>query len=153
MDMTALQHSNYRGYPRELQQEEVDGILNRGTEYDIEFLYRVLNGNPTENNLLFNPSYKGRSADFGYTTGVPCWLYLNDNFRVFGSVAGFSVNHVMFTDKMVPMFSTVDLSFTRYPAYSPLKASGDDKKGQGALDVTQYKNYTAVEDNGDSQND
>lgn len=153
VDMTALQHSRIRGYPRELEEEEKDGILNRGTEYDIEFLYRVLNGDPTPNNLLFNPSYKGKSADFGYTTGVPCWLYLNDNFRVFGSVAGFSVNHVMFTDKMIPMFSTVDLTFTRYPAYSPLKASKDDKKGQGALDVTDYNNYVANEDNGSSQND
>ena len=146
IDMTALQRSNSRGYPRGLEKEEVEGILNRGTEYDIEFLYRVLNGDPTEDNLLFNPQYKGKTADFGYTTGVPCWLYLNDNYRVFGSVSGFQVNHVMFTDKMIPMFSTVDLSFTRYPAYTPLKASKDDKAGQGALTIDSYKSLIGSTD-------
>ena len=124
VDMTALTRSYTNGYPRTLEQEEVDGILNRGTEYDIEFLYRVLNGDPTEGNLLLNPSYKGKTADFGYTTGIPCWLYLNENYRLYGSVAGFQVNHVMFTRDMIPMLSTVDITFTRYPAYSPLKDAG-----------------------------
>ena len=85
-----------QAYGRELDPAEVEGLLNRGTEYDIEFLYRVLNGDPLKNPLLFNPAYKGVTADFGYTTGVPCWLYLNENLRYYGSVAGFTVNHIMF---------------------------------------------------------
>ena len=103
-------------YRRELYQEEIDGLLNRGTEYDIEFLYRVLNGDPLKNPLLFNPAYKGRTADFGFTTGIPCWLYLNDNLRYYGSVMNFRVNHVMFDLNMIPMLSVVSISFSRYPA-------------------------------------
>jgi hypothetical protein len=101
-------------YKRPLTQVERDGILNRGTEYDIEFLYRVLNGDPLQKSLLLN--YNGVTADFGYTTGVPCWLVLNENMRYFGTVASFQVSHVMFDLNMVPMLSTVSVTFSRYPA-------------------------------------
>jgi len=101
-------------YQRELANTEIQGILNRGTEYDIEFLYRVVNGDPlTQSNLL---NYDGYTSDFGYTTGVPCWLALSENLRFFGSISGFSVNHIMFDLNMVPMLSIVDISFQRYPA-------------------------------------
>jgi hypothetical protein len=101
-------------YGRELTIDEKAGILNRGTEYDIEFLYRVLNGDPLSKSLLLN--YDGVTSDFGYTTGVPCWLVLNENLRYYGSVASFSVNHAMFDLNMVPMLSTVSVTFARYPA-------------------------------------
>ena len=101
-------------YGRLLEPEERQGILNRGTEYDIEFLYRVLNGDPLSKSLLLN--YNGLTADFGYTTGVPCWLVLNENLRYYGSVASFQVNHAMFDLNMVPMLTTVSISFARYPA-------------------------------------
>ena len=101
-------------YGRDLTTTEVDGILNRGTEYDIEFLYRVLNGDPLSKSLLLN--YNGVTSDFGYTTGVPCWLVLNENLRYYGSVASFQVNHAMFDLNMVPMLTTVSITFARYPA-------------------------------------
>jgi len=103
-------------YGRDLDEIEKEGILNRGTEYDIEFLYRVLNGDPLKESLLLSTKYKGATADFGYTTGVPCWLVLNENLRYYGSVASFSVNHAMFDLNMVPMLSTVSITFARYPA-------------------------------------
>jgi hypothetical protein len=103
-------------YLRNLDEVEKQGILNRGTEYDIEFLYRVLNGDPLKESLLLNPAYKGVTSDFGYTTGVPCWLVLNENLRYYGSVASFQVNHAMFDLNMVPMLSTVSITFARYPA-------------------------------------
>lgn len=101
-------------YGRELATSEIQGILNRGTEYDIEYLYRVVNGDPLTQSSLLN--YDGVTSDFGYTTGVPCWLALSENLRFFGSVSGFSVNHIMFDLNMVPMLSIVDISFQRYPA-------------------------------------
>ena len=103
-------------YGRDLDEIEKQGILNRGTEYDIEFLYRVLNGDPLKESLLLSSKYKGVTADFGYTTGVPCWLVLNENLRYYGSVASFQVNHAMFDLNMVPMLSTVSITFARYPA-------------------------------------
>lgn len=101
-----------------LSEEAAQGLLNRGTEYDIEFLYRVLNGDPLKNSLLLGDSYraKGYTADFGYTTATPCWLALNDNLRYFGSVASMQVNHMIFDLRMVPVLSVVTITFSRYPA-------------------------------------
>jgi hypothetical protein len=116
-------------YGRELNTEERLGIANRGTEYDIEFLYRVLNGDPDSSPLLFNSNYGGESSDFGYTTAVPCWLWLNDNMRYYGSMASFSVNHVIFDARMVPILSVVSVTFSRIPALGFDAATGAHTKG------------------------
>jgi len=116
-DMTELKNwgggSYTKNYPRALTPEEVEGILRRGTEYDLEFLYRVLNGSPGKTALL---NYPGESSDFGYITGTPCWFHIHDNLKYYGSFATLSVTHVMFTQEMVPMLSKVDISFIRYPS-------------------------------------
>ena len=106
-------------YGRNLTPDEYKGIMSRGTEYDLEFLYRCLTGNPLTNNPLLNSDFKDSgSADIGYITGIPLWMYLNDNLRYFGSVASIGVNHAIFNTEMVPMLSVVDISFSRYPAYN-----------------------------------
>ena len=105
-------------YGRDLADHEKEGIINRGTEYDIEYLYRVLTGDPVYNSLLLEPGYgaKGLTADKGYTTKVPVWLFLNENMRYYGSVNSISVTHRIFDQNMVPMLSRVGISFSRYPA-------------------------------------
>jgi hypothetical protein len=140
-DMSFLKQSNVNlstGYPNGLQEVEIKGILNRGTEYDIEFLYRVLNGDPLKKPLLFSKEYGntlgGVTSDFGYTTAIPCWLYLNENLRYYGSVANFNVNHVMFDLNMVPMLSTVSITFNRYPALFD-KTRAVSKADQKAADA------------------
>jgi hypothetical protein len=130
-------------YGRDLTEIEKQGILNRGTEYDIEFLYRVLNGDPLKDSLLLSTKYKGATADFGYTTGVPCWLVLNENLRYYGSVASFSVSHAMFDLNMVPMLSTVNITFARYPALW----NETEAFGTGAS-VASTKEYLASTQNG-----
>ena len=104
-----------QAYGRELSPDERQGILKRGTEYDIEFLYRALTGDPITNNPLLSPGW-GASADIGYITGVPLWLYLNDNLRYYGAITGITVNHVIFDLNMIPMLSVMDVQFSRYPA-------------------------------------
>jgi len=109
-------NSGYKpnNYPRPLTENEKVGLKTRGTEYDIEYLYRITNGNPVETNLTLT---KQITADFGYITGVPFWLFLNDNLRYYVSLSNMSVNHVMFTTEMVPIFTVVSLTFTRYPVF------------------------------------
>lgn len=124
-DMTELRHlksnpTDYiNGYPRKLTAESVAGLLNRGTEYDIEFLYRVLNGSPRPSiNGLLTYTVNGKPAvtsDFGYITGTPVWIRFHENLRYKGSINSISVNHLIFNEEMVPMFSTMSVSFTRYP--------------------------------------
>lgn len=97
----------------------ISGILTRGTEYDLEFLYRVVNGNPRANDLL---SGNGTSSDFGYITGVPFRLVLHDNMRYFCSIQTITVNHVMFTPDMIPILSVVSLSLLRYPGLTTVES-------------------------------
>jgi hypothetical protein len=117
LESTLTNNSDKEFYGRRLSKEEREGLLYRGTEYDIEFLYRVLNGDPIAGTFLLDQTnYKGVTSDFGYTTATPCWLHLNNNMRYFGSVASLSVSHALFTENMVPMLSIVQISFSRYPA-------------------------------------
>jgi hypothetical protein len=128
LDMTALQNAELMGndptvsdigYGRPLGKDEMYGILYRGTEYDIEYLYRVLNGNPQSGSQLLSDEYKklgGVTSDFGYTTAIPVWLWLHDNLRYYGSVSNFQVDHVMFDLRMVPILSVLSITFSRYPA-------------------------------------
>lgn len=126
-DMTQLRNNPKKGYTPNLDQPQIDGLLNRGTEYDLEFLYRVCNGDPDES-LGKNPmlSYKGTSSDIGILKMVPVWLYINDNMKLFGSIINMNVNHAMFTLDMIPIFTTVDITFTRYPAIFNVASSGKD---------------------------
>jgi len=103
-------------YGRDLQPYEKEGILKRGTEYDIEFLYRVLTGDPKANSLLLEKGSTQLTADIGYTTMVPVWLILHENMRLFGAVSSISVTHRIFNQNMVPMLSRLSIGFQRYPA-------------------------------------
>ena len=103
-------------YGRGLEGYEMDGILTRGTEYDIEFLYRVLTGDPKPNSLLLEKGSTGLTADIGYTTMSPVWLVLNENMRLFGAVSSISVTHRIFDQNMVPMLTRLSIGFQRYPA-------------------------------------
>ncbi len=116
-DMSALLKEPYdAGYPGgTITETQRQGILSRGTEYDIEYLYRVVNGNPKVGTKLLATGSTQETSDFGYITGMPFWLQLHDNMIFKASLSSLAVNHVMFTEKMVPMLSVVTLSFIRYP--------------------------------------
>lgn len=117
-------------YPRALRPEEVNGLLYRGTEYDLEFLYRVVNGDPKPStNSLLSYTVGGQApltSDFGYITGTPVWLKIHNNLRYKVSVASVTVNHVIFNELMIPMFSTVDIQMIRYPVISDTNSEVQD---------------------------
>jgi hypothetical protein len=125
-DMTELRkavgQSAYSiNYPRALGPKEIAGILSRGTEYDLEFFYRIVNGNPEDASQgLLQGSVGAKSSDFGYVTGIPFWIKFHDNLRYKVSLNSIQVNHVLFTEDMVPMLSTVDVSMTRIPAFGDI---------------------------------
>jgi hypothetical protein len=101
-----------KGYPRTLSEEEVLGIITRGTEYDIEFLYRVLNGDPQTSPTM----KKGQvSSDFGLIYGLPIWIRFSDSLRFKGVITNLTVNHIIFNPDMVPMLTELSISFTRIP--------------------------------------
>jgi hypothetical protein len=137
------QSSIQTSYGRELEEYEKQGILTRGTEYDIEFLYRVLTGDPLPNSLLLPKGSTQLTADIGYTTKVPVWLFLNENMRLFGSVSSISVTHRIFDQNMVPMLTRLSIGFSRYPAYEG-KSPNVGKEYKSTTDTKSTKTTTGT---------
>lgn len=140
-DMNALKKASSlkQAYGRDLTPEEKNGILKRGTEYDLEFLYRVVNGAPGETTLVSDTSLK--TSDFGYITGMPTWIQFHDNMRYRGSLSSIQVEHVIFTEQMIPMLSVVKLAFIRYPELDKL-GKKNRKKIEGQLETNANSSET-----------
>jgi hypothetical protein len=86
-------------------------IWEKGTMYDIEFLLRTILG------FAVNTDLRGVTADVGWLTGRPVDIHLGQSLRYRCFISGFNVNHVIFNERMVPIFSTIDLAFNRLPDY------------------------------------
>lgn len=106
-------------YPTTLTAEQCEGILRRGTEYDIEYIYRVLNGDPLKSGLLGAPvgSLETRTANLGYVTSLPFTLKLNDQQRYRVILTSMTVQHDLFTHEMIPIRTLVDLTVQRIPDF------------------------------------
>jgi hypothetical protein len=101
--------------------DEQSAIYNKGTMYDMEYLLRTLMGF-TINSELRNEE----TADMGLFSRRQVELHLGPKLRYRGFVNGLSVRHVLFNERMVPIFTTVSVTFNRYPDY-PFKAAGSSK--------------------------
>lgn len=139
-DMTALANgqTGTKHYPVPLSETDVQGILERGTDYDLEYLYRVVNGDPRVGPSLNYASGAGASANFGWLTMVPVWMRLNKNMRFKGSVTNISVNHFLFNTQMIPMLTNVTLTFARIPV--PTGIVQNDKLLQTNLQTSGFLN-------------
>lgn len=115
-----LRNGLYEGRP--LNQEEMEGIVSRGTEYDLEFLFRTIMGRPFPTNL------RGMTADLGLIWGTPTQLWLSRRMRYRGRVTSINWSHRSFNRFMVPLWTEVGLTFTRYPdvaAWEDAKSPND----------------------------
>jgi hypothetical protein len=96
-------------------------IWQKGTMYDVEFLLRTIMG------FAYATELRGVTADVGWLSGRPVDLHLGQSLRYRCFISGFNVRHVIFNERMVPIFSTVSLSFNRLP---DVIGQGNKKKGQ-----------------------
>lgn len=128
-------------YNRKLDANEVQQLAARGTDFDLEFLYRVLNGDP-----LSSPQSDFDTSDFGYISGMPVWIRLNNQMRYKGTIGAVTVNHVMFTRAMVPIMTEVSISFLRIPTMgyqsSNAHIKGRFTDGTGDSKVSRIPQYT-----------
>lgn len=93
--------------------EELKQIKELGTMYDIEYLLRTLLGYQLKSNL------RGKfTSDIGYLGAYPVELHLGKNLRYLGIIDGFSVSHTIFNQNMVPVFSNVQITFSRLPDFA-----------------------------------
>lgn len=99
--------------PPQSVQEQKD-IYNKGTMYDVEYLLRVLMGTTMKSYLRGN-----NTADMGWLPAIPVELHLGKTLRYLGTVNNVSLNHIIFNEKMIPLFTTLDIGFARLPDYPP----------------------------------
>lgn len=98
--------------PRFPDNTEQQAIFKKGTMYDVEFLLSTVVG------YRIDTKYRGRTADVGWLSGRPVTLSLGKGLKYLGFINAFSVKHVIFNERMVPVFSTLSLNFNRIPDYA-----------------------------------
>jgi hypothetical protein len=94
---------------RKVGADDLKELAERGTGYDLEFLYRAALGRP------YKTALRGTTADLGVIVGLPLMLNLGKRMRFVGRLGSLSYVHTSFTQNMVPMFTTVSMTFTRVP--------------------------------------
>lgn len=95
--------------------EDLKMIYKKGTMYDLEYLFRTINGP----NASYQSSLNDKTADRGFLLGAQVELHLGDGLRYLVRIGSLSVNHTVFNDRMVPILSNVQISCHRF--YDPPK--------------------------------
>jgi len=100
-------------YSKDADIADLRQLWARGTEYDLDFLYRVMNGDPRKvpgwgvgNNMR---------ADVGFIMQSYVVVKMGNGLYFQGYINSISVNHALLTDMMIPMLSSVSISITRLP--------------------------------------
>lgn len=102
--------SKYSKPPVDAAEERM--LWEKGTMYDVEFLLRTLMGTTMSSYLRGE-----NTADMGWLPAMPVELHLGSKLRYLGTVNSFNLNHSIFNERMVPLFTTCDISFARLPDY------------------------------------
>jgi len=98
------------GMAGEPDREERKMIYDRGTMYDLEYLFRAMGGYYAD----YKSGLNGTTADRGWLQPIPMELHLGAGLRYLVRVSSLDVKHLMFNERMVPTLSTVNLVCTRY---------------------------------------
>ena len=94
--------------------KEIADLGRRGTGWDLEYLFRTMNGDPwTATDQLWHAR---ETADFGVLFPFPIIVSIGDGprtRRIRGTLTSISFNHTMFAPGMVPIRTELDISVAR----------------------------------------
>lgn len=107
-----------------LSRKDAQGIYKRGTMWDLEYLFKAVNGK----NVEYNSNLNENTADLGWLNSFPVELHLGSGLRYLVRVTQMSVDHKIFNERMVPIFSQVDFICKRLP---DLPATDDYRNTSG----------------------
>jgi hypothetical protein len=106
-------------YPWAVSTEDRKTIVEKGTMYDLEYLFRTLHGYAFYTN--FKSTLMGKTNDPGWLPVRPVELHLGNKLRYRVRVSGLEVVHKIFSEKMIPILSVVTISCNRYWDGPPAK--------------------------------
>lgn len=107
---TTVSNNPYSGFSR---LSELKEIYEEGTMYDLKFLFRTMHGQgayATYRSSLMNQV----TADPGWLPVRPVELHLGNKMRYRVRISGLSINHTIFTPRMIPVLTTVNITCSRY---------------------------------------
>lgn len=107
--ITDADSTNY--YPEVVTQADREFIKNFGTMYDLEFLFKAVNG---EMGGYTSPMRGVKTADVGWLNGMAVEMHLGRKLRYLARIINISVKHILFTENMVPTLSVVTISAHRF---------------------------------------
>jgi hypothetical protein len=111
----AKEYKNSNLYsPRQPEEDEQLEIYRKGTMYDLEFLFRAVLKHGFPSYFHERNSSDGITSDVGFIMSGPVELHLGTSLRYMGTVNQINVSHVLFDERMVPIFTNVSFAFGRY---------------------------------------
>jgi hypothetical protein len=111
IDSNGLRSTVKNPYPGNFNNpEDLKMIYKKGTMYDIEYLFRTINGP----NAIYQSGLNDKTADQGFLIGARVELHLGDGLRYLVRLGSLSINHTVFNDRMVPLLSNVQISCHRF---------------------------------------
>lgn len=111
-------------YPIAVPLEDRKEIWEKGTMYDLEYLFRTLNGPRAK----FTSDLNGSTSDRGWLRPSVVELHLGARMRYRVRVQNLQVAHTIFNERMVPIFTSVKLDLGRFndgPGHSVSQATAD----------------------------
>ena len=100
-------------HPKDIApQAERKKIVEMGTMYDMEYLFKAMHGYAGNSN--FQSSLRGQTSDPGWLPVRPVELHLGNKLRYRVRVSSLSIRHAIFNSRMVPVLSTVSFTCNRY---------------------------------------
>lgn len=93
-------------YPSTVSAADLRGIYNKGTMHDLEYFFRAVNGKGVD---YVSGLLEQKTADVGWLNSFPVELHLGSGLRYLVRVTQLNVEHKIFNERMVPIFSTVDI--------------------------------------------
>lgn len=91
--------------------KELAEIYEKGTMYDLEYLFKTLSGL----NSTFDSGFNFKTSDQGWLQGFAVELHLGNKMRYLVRVSSVDVTHSIFDERMVPILSYVNLTCARFP--------------------------------------
>ena len=119
-------------YGENVSIEEQREIYNKGTMYDLEYLFKTINGP----HATFKSELNGTTADRGYMRMSILELHLGANLRYRVRISDLGINHTMFNNRMIPILSTVNFTCHRFIDYS----IQDKTSGSGSVSASSNTN-------------
>ncbi len=98
-------------YPEIVSASERKLIKDFGTMYDLDFLFKTING---EMGGYKSPLRGIKTGDVGWLNGIAVEVHLGRKLRYLARITNISVNHIQFTENMVPTLTTVVLTMARF---------------------------------------